>query len=70
MILLFFPNKVNWAKQVRNVLNDTGFSYVWNNHGVATNDVVVFLSMLRQYLQYIYIRLAFKVKSIIKSFLI
>ena len=33
--IIVFSNKMNWAKHVRNLSNDTGFSHVWNNQGVA-----------------------------------
>ena len=49
--IIVFSNKMNWAKHVRNLSNDTGFSHVWNNRGVANE--VCFLSMLRQRLPYI-----------------
>ena len=52
--IIVFPNKMNWAKHVRNLLNDTDFSHVWNNQRVANE--ISFLSMLRQRLQDIYVQ--------------
>lgn len=39
------PNKKNWALDVRDILNSTGFSQVWLNQGVG--DESVFLRIFK-----------------------
>jgi len=52
--MVLFPNKNNWAIRVRNLLNNTGFSIVWQNQGVGNE--IAFLTLLRQRLQDIFIQ--------------
>ena len=47
--MVLFPNKNNWVVRVRNFLNNTGFSIVWQNQGVVNE--MAFLTLLRQRLQ-------------------
>ena len=52
--MVLFPNKNNWVIRVRNVLNNTGFSIVWQNHGLGNE--IAFLTLLRQILQDMFIQ--------------
>ena len=52
--MVLFPNKNNWVTRVRNLLNNTGFSIVWQNQGVGNE--IAFLTLLRQRLQDIFIQ--------------
>ena len=52
--MVLFPNKNNWVISVRNLLNNTGFSIVWQNQGKGMKRA--FLTLLRQRLQYIFIQ--------------
>ena len=52
--MVLFPKKNNWVIRVRNVLNNTGFSIVWQNQGVGNE--IAFLTLLRQRLQNMFIQ--------------
>ena len=47
--MVLFSNNNNWAIRVRNLLNNTGFSIVWQNQGVGNE--IAFLTLFRQRLQ-------------------
>jgi hypothetical protein len=48
------PNKKNWASDVRDILNSTGFSQVWLNQGIG--DESVFLSIFKCRIKDMYIQ--------------
>ena len=52
--MVLFPNKYKWAIRVRNLLNNTGFSIVWQNEGKANE--IAFLTLLQQRLQDMFIQ--------------
>ena len=52
--MVLFPNKNNWVIRVRNLLNNTGFSIVWQNQGVGNE--IEFLTLLRHRLQDMFIQ--------------
>ena len=52
--MVLFPNKNNLVIRVRNLLNNTGFSIVWQNQGVRKE--IAFLTLLRQRLQDMFIQ--------------
>ena len=41
-----YPNKINWASQVRNLLSELGFNEVWLNQSVSNPKI--FLSLVKQ----------------------
>ena len=49
-----FPNKTNWASQVRDTLFNLGFKEVWYNQSVGNE--AIFLFTLKQRLTYIFIQ--------------
>ena len=51
--MVLFPNKNNWVISVRNLLNNTGFSIVWQNQGVG-NEKSVFNIITTKITIYIY----------------
>ena len=50
-----FPNKTNWASQVRDTLFNLGFNEVWYNQSVGNE--AIFLFTLKQINRYIYTKL-------------
>ena len=43
--MVIFPNKNNWVIHVRNLLNNTVFSIVWQHPGIGNE--TAFLTLLR-----------------------
>ena len=41
-----YPNKTNWAVTIKNILENMGFSHVWQNQGVE--NIKVFMSLFKQ----------------------
>ena len=46
MMLAGYPNKVNWAYLVKDLLSRLGFYHVWLNQGVG--NVNAFLNLFKQ----------------------
>ena len=54
--IVVHPTILNWASQVKNLLELTGFNYVWLNQGVENCNTSAFINIFNQRVKDLFIQ--------------